>query len=418
VPCLPDRRSVGPRVHARGDRAVAASRILIASSVSYRWGVHRFLGSVWREPRAPDPPPRQWWDWLLTAVVAAGALVEGVLRTDVPSRGVWVPIAVLLAVALLWRRTRPLLVVAVTFATSAVATLVLGGEQSGLYTMAVALLLPYALFRWGSGREVLLGSGFLLVGLGAAAATSGSVPDAVAGATVLSSSVALGLAVRFRAAARARELDRVALLERERLARDLHDTVAHHVSAMAIRAQAGLATAATRPEAAVEALRLIEAESARTLVEMRAIVRALRRDRPPDPAHPGSNPGIADVRALAGAGSGGPRVDVAVSGDVDDLGPAVGAAVYRLAQEAVTNAVRHALGATRVEVRVSTDDRSVHLRVSDDGDSGGARGPASGYGIPGMIERADLLGGRCAAGPDPAGGWTVTAVLPRAGSAR
>jgi len=377
--------------------------------------VRRFLGSVWHEPPAPDPPQRVWWDWLLTAVLVAGALVEGVLRTDVPGKGVWVPIAVLLAVALLWRRTRPLPAVAVTFATTSVVTLVLGGEQSGLYTMAAALLLPYALFRWGSGREVVLGAGFLLIGLGVAAATSGSVPDAVAGATVLSSSVALGLAVRFRAGARARELDQVTLLERERLARDLHDTVAHHVSAMAIRAQAGLATAATRPEAAVEALRLIEAESARTLVEMRAIVRALRRDRPPDPAHPGSNPGIADVRALAGAGSGGPRVDVAVSG-VDDLGPAVGAAVYRLAQESVTNAVRHARGATRVEVRVTADDRSVHLRVSDDGDVGHARAPAPGYGILGMIERADLLGGRCAAGPDPSGGWTVTAVLPRAGS--
>jgi signal transduction histidine kinase len=105
-----------------------------------------------------------------------------------------------------------------------------------------------------------------------------------------------------------------------------------------------------------------------------------------------------------------------VSGDVDDLGPGVGAALYRLAQESVTNAVRHARGATRVEVLVTADDRSVHLRVSDDGDA--APPPAAGYGIPGMIERADLLGGRCAAGPDPAGGWTVTAVLPRAGSAQ
>jgi signal transduction histidine kinase len=388
----------------------------VTARFSYGGGVRRFLGSVRREPRAPGAPRRVWWDWLLTGALVAGALAEGAFRSDLRHPGVWVPIAVLLAVALLWRRRRPLPVVAVTFTATAVATLVLAGEPSGLYTLAAALLLPYALFRWASGRDMVIGTAFLLVGLGETALTSANPADAGAGAGALFASATLGLAVRFRARARARELEQVTLLERERLARDLHDTVAHHVSAMAVRAQAGLATAATRPEAAVEALRLIEAESARTLAEMRAIVRALRRDRPGGPGHPGSNPGIADVLALAGETGAGPRVDVAVSGEVDDLGPAVGAALYRLAQESVTNAVRHARGATRVEVRVTADDRSVHLRVSDDGEVAAA--PASGYGIPGMVERAGLLGGRCAAGPDPAGGWTVTAVLPRAGSAQ
>jgi signal transduction histidine kinase len=93
----------------------------------------------------------------------------------------------------------------------------------------------------------------------------------------------------------------------------------------------------------------------------------------------------------------------------------VGAALYRLAQESVTNAVRHARHATRVEVDVTTDGRIVQLVVSDDGAV--ANGPANaGYGLIGMNERATLLGGTFSAGPSRSGGWTVSAVLPnRAG---
>jgi signal transduction histidine kinase len=346
------------------------------------------------------------------------AVLEGVLRPDLPNRAVWVPVAVGLVITLLWRRTRPLLVVAIAFAATGAITLLSGGEQSGMYTMAAVLLLPYALFRWGSGREVVIGATIVLVNVGIATITAGRLSDAIGGVTVLSSSIALGLAFRYRARARIREVDQVKLLERERLARDLHDTVAHHVSAMAIRAQAGLATAVSDPHAAVDALRLIETEAARTLAEMRAIVRVLRRDQPADRPHLVPNPGISDVEQLAGPARDGPSVDVKISGDVDDLSPAIGSAIYRLAQEAVTNAFRHARDATRVEVRVTADDTSVRLCVTDDGDIGHARSSGSpGYGIPGMIERADLLGGTCEAGPSRGRGWTVTAVLPLTGSA-
>jgi signal transduction histidine kinase len=239
---------------------------------------------------------------------------------------------------------------------------------------------------------------------------------------VLVTTMALGTALRYRARARARELDQAKLLERERLARDLHDTVAHHVSAMAIRAQAGLAVANSQPEAAAEALRLIEAEASRALTEMRTLVRVLRREdlRPPDPAgyQPAElapSPGIADVEQFARRTRSGPVVDVEIVGDVADVPPSVGAAIYRLAQESVTNARRHARHATRVQVRVSADDTVVRLRVSDDGDARPAGSP--GYGLVGMIERAGLLGGTCEAGPNPDRGWTVTAVLPRTGSA-
>ncbi len=119
---------------------------------------------------------------------------------------------------------------------------------------------------------------------------------------------------------------------------------------------------------------------------------------------------------MAGRSGAGPPVDVEIDTGLDDLPPAVGTALYYLAQEAVTNARRHASQATRIEVRVAADDRAVRLRVSDDGEPRPARG-APGFGLVGMAERADLLGGTCEAGPNPGRGWTVTAVLPRAGAA-
>jgi signal transduction histidine kinase len=290
------------------------------------------------------------------------------------------------------------------------------GAIPQMYTGAYVLLLPYALLRWGSGRAAVIGAA-VVFGKGALSAlpSVGRQGNLALGAAVLLSAMALGAVFRFRARARMRELDQVKLLERERLARDLHDTVAHHVSAIAIRAQAGLATAALRPDAAVEALHVIEAEASRTLAEMRGIVRVLRRDDPPDLA---PSPGLADLAGLAGrAGQDGPPVDVEVTGDIAGVPPPVAAAIYRLAQESVTNARRHARRATRIEVRVAADGSSVRLQVSDDGDTA-ARHPAGppGYGLIGMMERARLLGGTCEAGPAPGRGWRVTAVLPRAGT--
>lgn len=356
-----------------------------------------------------------WRDRVLVGVLVALTLVQGALKPEVPHRAVWVLVTVAILVTLPWRRTKPLPTVTVAFLASAVTTVLLGGEQSGIDTMAAMLLLPYALFRWASGRDIVIGSVVVLAGAGVGIVTAGlRAADALGGLTVLSSAIALGLALRYRARAKARELDQVKLMERERLARELHDTVAHHVSAIAIRAQAGLATAAARPEAATDALRVIETEAARTLTEMRTIVRALRMDRPPDVIDLHPNPGIADLERLTRGPGDGPSVEVECRGPVDYLSPAVGAAIFRLAQESVTNALRHAENATRVRVRVAAEDTTVRLLVCDDGDSRPGRTiPMAGFGISGMIERAALLGGTCAAGPSPGRGWMVTAMLPR-----
>ncbi len=234
--------------------------------------------------------------------------------------------------------------------------------------------------------------------------------DVIGGLGVLVATIALGFAYRWRAGARARELDRVKLVEREQLARDLHDTVAHHVSAIAVQAQAGTAVAATNPDAAAAALRTIEREASRTLAEMRSIVRVLRND---DAAERTPGPGIADLRALAGAEPGSPIVDVRLTGDVDAVPPTIAAALYRIAQEGVTNARRHARNATRIDVHVQVDDVGIRLDVHDDGAPGSSATP--GFGITGMRERATLLGGTCTAGPAAGGGWSVSAVIPRAG---
>jgi len=378
--------------------------------------VRAILRSAWNDPRPPGAPVRVWRDWVLVAVLTSGAVLEGALRPGLPFRALSVAVTVGLIATLLWRRTRPLLMVLIVFVGVAVLLDLTVGAVPQMYSGACVLMLPYALFRWGSGSEAVVGAGIMFGKVGGTALPGVTRPASVAlGFAFLFSAMALGAVVRFRAIVRMNELDQVKLLERERLARDLHDTVAHHVSAIAIRAQAGLATAQSQPDAAVEALRVIEAEASRTLAEMRGMVRILRRDEPAALAPNGS---IADLEHLARSDGASPSVDVAISGNVADVPPSVGAAVYRLAQESVTNARRHARNATRIAVRVAADESAVCLRVSDDGDTGLLRLAGSpGYGLVGMIERARLLGGSCDAGPDPGGGWTVTAVLPRAGTA-
>ncbi|MEX1022340.1 MAG: sensor histidine kinase, partial [Dehalococcoidia bacterium] len=208
------------------------------------------------------------------------------------------------------------------------------------------------------------------------------------------------------------DFEQVRLREREQLARELHDTVAHHVSAIAIQAQAGRTLAMSRPDRALEVFAVIEEAASRTLSEMRAMVGALREG---EPAALTPQPGVMDIAQFAGDGSG-VRVEVELTGALDDLSPSLAATLYRIAQEAVTNARRHARHATRIDVRLHGDDRCLRLTVADDGEPAtGARNPA-GFGLAGMSERATQFGGTLEAGPN-AGGWTVEAVLPRTGTA-
>ena len=373
------------------------------------------LRSVLDEPRASPPPPaRVGRDWVLLGAVVVAALLEGVLRDDLPLRVPSTLLCVGLAPTLLWRRTHPLVMVAVAFGTSAVvdvALLLADAPTIEMVSLIYFLVLPYALFRWGSGREVVLGVAIILVPATMALLVNWTgLGDAIGGAAVLLTSMALGYAVRTEHGARERRFAQAKADERAQLARELHDTVAHHVSAIAIQAQAGRALAATSPEASIDALAVIEGEASRTLAEMRAMVRMLRNQEPADFA---PQPGLADLERLAGGSPAGPRVGVTLSGDLDGLPTAVDVAVVRIAREAVTNALRHARNATQVDVRVHGNGATVRLTVSDDGDPVVRPAAGAGYGLTGMVERATLLGGDCTAGPGPDRGWSVTATLPR-----
>ena len=368
--------------------------------------------SLLAEPRVANPPPRVWRDWVLVAVIVPTILLEGILREHVAWRPVVTVVALALVPVLLWRRTHPLLMTAISFGAATLLQVPYFVGQTGelgLNSTVYFLLLPYALCRWASGREVVIGTAIIFVpAFLSLVVASGTLEDVLGGSAVLIASFALGAAMRYRANARSREMDQARSFERAELARELHDTVAHHVSAIAIQAQAGRAVAASRPAAAVEALSVIEAEASRTLDEMRTMVRVLREGTEPDFA---PQRGIADLEQLARMAGGNPAVSVQRDGDLDTLSRAVDVAVYRIAQESVTNAIRHARHASRVDVRVCGEDAFVRLTVHDDGDGRTAVG--TGYGLLGMAERAKLLGGSCEAGPDPRGGWTVDAVMPR-----
>ncbi|AXT84279.1 two-component sensor histidine kinase [Aeromicrobium sp. A1-2] len=371
--------------------------------------VTAFVRSVLAEPRAPDPPARDWRDWALVSALLIAAGAESIFRPDVPWRPLATVVALLVIPALLWRRAHPLLATAIGFGgalTLVLPTFVYDVSEVGLDSMFGLIVLPYALYRWASGREALIGTAIVAVPAGLSLATTDNLGNLVGGTTVLVAAFALGAAMRFRAVAHGREVQQVRTLERGELARELHDTVAHHVSAIAIQAQAGRAVAAADPGAALEALAVIEAEASRTLSEMRTMVRVLRDGDAADyaPQH-----GIGDLHELIRMS---PLVQVQCVGNLADLPLPVEVAVYRICQESVTNAIRHAHHPTRVSVEVRGEAGVVELRVHDDGHA--ARLSTSlGYGLLGMAERAKLLGGACRAGPDPAGGWTVSATLPR-----
>ncbi|MBW9205740.1 sensor histidine kinase [Mumia sp. zg.B17] len=368
--------------------------------------------SLWHEPRPADAPPVGRLDWLLVGVFAVAALVEGIVRPDLTWRPVVTVLALALIPALLWRRDRPLTAALVGWSVAgllSVLQLTAHAGDLGLYSMMAVLILLYSLVRWGSGREIVLGTAFVtfVVALGMYASSVGWA-DVFGGSVLVLLFVALAAVFRYRADLWHRQQREIRNQERVALARELHDIVAHHVSAIAVQAQAGGVVAGIQPEKAAEILAAIESEASSTLAEMRSMVRVLREEEAVTYSPPR---GVADLPALARADAT-PTVEVSLDGSSTRLARPVDAALYRLAQESLTNAVRHARSATRVGIDVRREGDAVRLRVSDDGQIEPGPAPEPGFGLLGMAERAQLLGGSLSAGPGPEGGWVVEAVLP------
>ncbi|CCH89620.1 Two component integral membrane sensor signal transduction histidine kinase [Modestobacter italicus] len=238
--------------------------------------------------------------------------------------------------------------------------------------------------------------------------------------------LALGVAAHDRRAATAALVDRAESAERNReeealrrvgeerlrIARDVHDVVAHAMVAINVQAGVGAHLLDRDPEQARATLRDIKRVSGEALGDLRSMLGLLREDEHDSPVRPVQGlAGIDDLRD--GLGSAGIDLDVRIDPDVSTLPVAVGATGYRIVQEALTNVLRHA-GPTSARVHVSRAADVVLIEVEDDG---GAAPPAldgtgSGSGLRGMRERAAAAGGSLEAGPRPGGGWRVAASLP------
>ena len=199
--------------------------------------------------------------------------------------------------------------------------------------------------------------------------------------------------------------------ERTRIARELHDVVAHDVSVIAIQAGAARAVQATRPEAAAQALILIETTARETLVELNRLLGVLRGSNGATPERR-PQPGIGQLSGLVEElRAAGLEVDARVEGEPRQLPPAIDLSAFRIVQEATTNVLKHAR-ARRVDIRVHYTETTLALDVRDDGAGNGVDPASSGHGLIGMRERVALFGGELRAGRNPAGGFSVHARLP------
>ncbi|MYQ36922.1 Signal transduction histidine kinase [Streptomyces sp. LamerLS-316] len=207
-----------------------------------------------------------------------------------------------------------------------------------------------------------------------------------------------------------RELRQAADLERERLANELHDISAHHLTSVVVSVEAARRLGGSRPELATEALAFASRTAHETQVALRRLVAVMRVDETPAP-----QPTTASIEALvAGFGRLGRPVSVSLPADL--VGPAAEAA-HGIIREALTNALRYAPGAS-VAVRAERSGEALHLTVDNSRPPGGIGGDrlaiGSGRGVDGMVRRATAVGGHVSAGPRPDGGWRVEAVLPDA----
>jgi signal transduction histidine kinase len=297
--------------------------------------------------------------------------------------------------------------------------------------LGIAILVAvYSVAAYGSRWVSLAGLAAAELGSAAVQLTPGrfQAPTVVSNALVIGAAWLLGHFVGVRRAYTARleqaaELERTraelarraVAAERLRLARELHDVVAHSISVIAVQSGVGAHVASTQPEEAAKALAAIEVTSRAALVELRRLLGVLRQDGEPQ-GDLAPVPGLADLdRLLAEVAKTGLAVRLRVEGTRPELPAGVDLSAYRIVQEALTNVVKHA-GPARAQVVVGYGDQEVTVVVTDDGrgvtaPTGDGRAEV-GHGLIGMRERVQVFGGDLEVGPRPGGGFRVAARLP------
>ncbi|MFE4964509.1 sensor histidine kinase [Streptomyces sp. NPDC056660] len=361
-----------------------------------------------------------WW--------GSAGLVLGVLGTSVLVAGaehgrrlaVAVPLVLVQVCALRWQARAPVAVLAANTATGlAVWALLPAVSLTGALLAAQVSLCVLSAVR---PRRVSVRALVAMCLPGPLAFAAGGGPAGLA--VYLLAVVLAWTAGQWRAAQQARtraELRRAVVEERARIAREVHDVVAHTLSVMVIQAGAADDVFVQRPEQAREALRAIETGARSALGELRLLLRAFGPDERAEEAAEERQPvpSLARLDELADTvRATGMTVHMHREGATAGLPAAVDLAVYRIVQEALTNTLRHAVGADEVSVRVTAEREYVKVTVVDNGQTpqGRSAAPGAGRGLTGMAERARLVGGSLHAGPLAEGGFEVAARLPAEGA--
>ena len=331
--------------------------------------------------------------------------------------------AALITAPLLWRRRQPVLVFAAVLGAVAIQSTVLGLDTFPAFDIASLVCATYAIGAHADRRLAIAGLALAATGAVAHAAVfypRGIVPALIGGVAlpwvvgrIVRGHRRLMAEATEKAArdehARAQEAHAAMTAERMRVARELHDAVAHNISVIAIQAAGAEPLVARDPERAAQCAELIEQVGGEALVELGRLLEPAPEDRAPD----APQPSLAAVQALTDrARDSGLRVELRVEGEPVALPAGVDLAAYRIVQEALTNTSKHA-GRARARVLVRYEARAVEVEIGDDG-----RGPAAGHdgdgghGLVGMRERVALYGGTLDVGGRPGGGFRVRARLP------
>ena len=335
-----------------------------------------------------------------------------------PCATIWVgsaPLSIFWAAPLLFRRRFPLAAPTVVFASFAVDAMI---DPHGLKNLNVAFICALAatmtMGAIGELRQAVAGGAIALAVLYWVSSRTGptSVGDYIGTTVLFTVAWLIGflLSTRGRAAREAEARAATAVAEeRARLARELHDIVGHSVSVMTVQTAGVRRLLLPEQEREREALLTVEQTGREALAEMRRLVGVLRRPEEAPALAP--QPGLGHVvKLVEQAREAGLRTDLRVEGEAVELPAVIDLTAYRLVQEGLTNALKHAR-ADRAEVLVRYDNGRVELVVRDDG-RGGTAGSGGGHGLVGMRERVAVCGGELHAGPRPDGGFELRALLP------